>query len=335
MVNKERESSIANREWAMVNGDYKINQPITQLTLNNYLASHIKSNTMKAFASLCLLSIFIMSCNNNKSTNTNSEASTADTTTVSAANWKIGVQMWTFRMFSVADALNKVDSAGIKNIEAFWGQKLGGDMKGSFGISMSADDRTKLKNLLQQKGIQIVAMGVISPKDSTEWRKAFDLAKEFGLSYITTEPKKDQWDMIDKMGGEYGIKLAIHDHPKPNPYWHPDSVLAAIQGHQNIGDCADVGHWARSGLNPVECLKKLEGHVYGVHLKDIVKFDDTQAADTVVSKGVIDFPAIFAELKRQNFSGMMSIEHESNWYHNLPDVIETVQYCKEQMAKAK
>ena len=54
----------------------------------------------------------------------------------------------------------------------------------------------------------------------------------------------------------------------------PDSVLAAIKGHPNIGSCADVGHWSRNGLNPVECLKKLEGHVFGVHLKDIVKFDD-------------------------------------------------------------
>jgi sugar phosphate isomerase/epimerase len=280
-----------------------------------------------------------MSCGNNTSTDTSSDSITTtdtSTATVSApADWKIGVQMWTFRMFPFADALDKVDSAGVKNIEAFFGQKLGGGMQGNFGTEMSADTRTKLKQLLQQKGIQIVAMGVISPKDSAEWRKAFDLAKEFGLSYITAEPKKDQWDMVDKMAGEYGIKIAIHVHPKPNPYWSPDSVLAAIQGHPNIGDCADVGHWARNGLNPVDCLKKLEGHVYGVHLKDIVKMDDTNAADTVVGKGVIDFPSIFAELKRQNFSGMMSIEHESNWYHNTPDVIETVQYAKDQMTKLK
>jgi hypothetical protein len=29
---------------------------------------------------------------------------------------------------------------------------------------------------------------------------------------------------------------------------------------------------------------------------------------------------------------MFSIEHESNWYHNLPDVIETVKYYNEQVA---
>jgi hypothetical protein len=34
-------------------------------------------------------------------------------------------------------------------------------------------------------------MGVISPDNKDQWIKAFDLAKEFGLSYITSEPKKD------------------------------------------------------------------------------------------------------------------------------------------------
>jgi len=278
-------------------------------------------------------------CGSNQSSTTSTDTTSATTASTdsssggSTAGFKIGIQMWTFRMFPFADALNKVDSAGVKNIEAFFGQKLGGGMTGEFGIKMSSDTRAKLKQLLQQKGIQIVAMGVISPKDSTEWRKAFDLAKEFGLSYITCEPAKNQYDMIDKMAGEYGIKLAIHDHPKPNRYSSPDSVLEAVQGHPNIGACADVGHWARNGLNPVECLRKLEGHVYGAHLKDVVKFDDTEAADTVVGKGVIDLPAVFAELKRQNFNGMMSIEQESNWYHNLPDVTETVRFYNDQVAK--
>jgi len=296
---------------------------------------------MKKFASLSLsaLCILALSCGSNQNANNNTDTTSTKATVDSAsssgstAGFKIGIQMWTFRMFSFADALNKADSAGVKNIEAYFGQQLRGGMKGDFGTEMSADTRSKLKQLLQLKGMQIVAMGVISPKDSIEWRKAFDLAKEFGLIYITAEPNKKQWDMVDKMAGEYGIKVAIHDHPKPNAYSSPDSVLEAVRGHPNIGACADVGHWARNGLNPAECLKKLEGHVYGAHLKDIVKFDDTEAADTVVGKGVIDLPAVFAELKRQNFNGMMSIEHESNSYHNLPDVIETVRYYNDQVAK--
>lgn len=253
----------------------------------------------------------------------------------SVDGFKLGVQMWTFRMFSFAEAIDKVDSAGIKYVEAFFDQPLGGDMKGKFGPAMDADTRAKLKALLQSKGISIIAMGVIVPKDRNEWIQAFDLAKDFGLSYITAEPKKEHWDLADSLAGVYGIKIAIHDHPKPSAFWSPDSVLAAIQGHSNIGACADLGHWPRSGLDPVECLKKLDGHIIGAHLKDVVKFDDTKAEDTVVGKGIIDFPAVFAELKRQNFNGSFSIEHESNWYHNLPDVIETRKFFEAEVAKLK
>ena len=39
-----------------------------------------------------------------------------------AANWKLGVQMWTFRLFTQQQALEKTDSTGIKNVEATLGQ---------------------------------------------------------------------------------------------------------------------------------------------------------------------------------------------------------------------
>jgi len=288
------------------------------------------------FGVMCVVALTrCNSSDSNKTSSTDSTSTTSTDTSNVTANWKLGVQMWTFRMFTFADALDKVDSAGIKYIEAFWGQPLGADLKDSFGIRMSDASKAKIKDLLKQKGISIVAMGVIDPPNREEWKAAFDLAKEFGLSYITAEPRKDQWDMVDSLAGTYGIKVAIHDHPKPDMYWSPDSVLAAIKGHPNMGSCADLGHWARNGVNPVDALKKLEGHVYGVHLKDITKFGQVDAADTVVGKGVIDFPPIFQELKRQHFSGMFSIEHESNWYHSLPDVIETRKFYEAQVDKLK
>jgi sugar phosphate isomerase/epimerase len=289
---------------------------------------------MKRFASI-FLSVLVMSlmigCNGSSSSTPPTDSSAVKTDSImantgSTAGFKLGVQMWTFRMFSFSDALDKVDSSGIKNIEAFIDQKLGGGMPGKFGLDMSAETITKLKALLSKHGIQPVAMGVIVPKDKKEWIKTFELAKNMGMSYITAEPIKTQWDMVDSLAGVYGIPVAIHDHPKPNMYWSPDSVLAAIQGHSHIGSCADIGHWARNGLNPVDCLKKLEGHIIGVHLKDVVQFNNPKAVDTIVSKGVVDLPPVLAELKRQNFNGMLSIEHESNWYHNLPDVIFTRNY---------
>ncbi len=285
--------------------------------------------------SMTAVLMILLSCNNNET-----DAKTAETAVVKDSNsvtdnWKLGVQLWTFRMYTISEALQKADSCGIKYIEAFWGQALGADTKDTFGISMTQAGRDKLKELLKSHNIQMVAMGVISPRTKEEWVDAFKLAKEFNLQYITAEPIKPLWDVVDSLAGFYAIKVAIHDHPKPNAFSNPDSVLLAMQGHPNIGACADIGHWARNGLDIVDCLKKLEGHVYGVHLKDITVFDNPKAPDTTVGKGVIQFTPVFEELKRQKFAGMLSIEHESNWYNSVPDVIETVKLYNEEVKKLK
>jgi sugar phosphate isomerase/epimerase len=296
-------------------------------------------NRIQSYLLFSFLILTLTQCNNQpqQAEETKTDSAAVKDSFDIAANWKIGVQLWTFNKFPFVTAIAKADSAGLKYVEAIPYQPLGGDFgkKESFSINLSPENRAKVKQLLQSKGISVVAIGVITPKTIDEWKKYFDLAKDFGMSYITAEPLKSQWNQVDSLAGVYGIKVAIHDHPKPNAYWHPDSVLAAVQGHPNIGSCADLGHWSRNGLDPVECLKKLEGHVFGVHLKDVVKFDDVKAADTIVGTGVNKWPEIFQELKRQHFSGMLSIEHESNWDNNVPDVIQTVKFYNEQVAKLK
>ena len=179
------------------------------------------------------------------------------------------------------------------------------------------------------------AFGVVVPQSIDEWRKTFQLGKDMGVRYITAEPLKPHLDSVNILSAQFGIPIAIHDHPRPSPYWHPDSVIAAMNGRPNIYACADVGHWARSGLDVVECLKKLEGRIIGVHLKDVKVFNQTDAADTRLGTGVVKFPETFAELKRQGFSGMLSIENESNWQNNVPDVIYNKKYYTEQTTKLK
>src|SRR5690606_12310996 len=91
-----------------------------------------------------------------------------------------------------------------------------------------------------------------------------------------------------------------------------------------MGAAADVGHWMRSGLNPIESLKKLEGRIYHVHFKDLNEFGDKKAHDVVWGTGKLGMKDVIAELKRQNFKGMLSAEYEYNWENNLPEVTESV-----------
>ena len=107
------------------------------------------------------------------------------------------------------------------------------------------------------------------PADEAKSRKVFEFAKKWSIDTLVAEPAEDALDTVEKLCKEYNIKVAIHDHAKPTHYWNPDTVLAAVKNRTPLmGDCADIGHWIESGLDPVECLKKLEGRIICLHFKD-------------------------------------------------------------------
>jgi len=239
--------------------------------------------------------------------------------------WEIGFQAYTFKEFTFAEALEKADSIGLKSVEAYPGQEIGGGIEGTTHFSMDQETREKLKELLNEKGIRLNAYGVTRARDTAGWQQLFEFAKDMGIGVITSDPGIDQLDLVEQLSDEYGIKVAIHNHPAPSPYCRPDSVLKAIEGRSaNLGACPDIGHWIRSGLDPVECLKKLEGRVIILHYKDVNE-QSLEAVDVIWGTGVADMPAILNELKRQGFQGLFDIEYEYNWLNNVPDIKESVE----------
>ncbi|UJH90148.1 sugar phosphate isomerase/epimerase [Antarcticibacterium sp. 1MA-6-2] len=121
--------------------------------------------------------------------------------------------------------------------------------------------------------------------------------------------------------------MALHNHPEPSTYWNPDTVLEAVKGRENIKACADVGHWIRSGMNPVENLKKLEGHIASLHFKDLNE-KTKEAHDVPWGTGISDVDSLVEELKRQGFEGVISVEYEHNWDTSLPEIEQSVNYFK-------
>ncbi|HCT23236.1 MAG TPA: endonuclease [Chitinophagaceae bacterium] len=250
-------------------------------------------------------------------------------------DWRLGIQMWTFHISNFHDALYRVDSTGLTTIEVYPGQKLGGGLLGVFGPTMDATQRKTVRDWLTKHQIKVHAFGVVVCDKPEEWDAYFAFAKEMSIPIITAEPAKAHLDIVNELAGKYGIKVAIHDHPKPSLYWHPDSVLAAASGRPNIGACADIGHWVRNGLDPVDCLKKLEGKVYGLHVKDVAEFGNPKADDVVFGNGKSNIAGVLKELKRQRFKGFFSIEHEANWITNVHDVIADAQYFQQQLKQLK
>lgn len=276
-------------------------------------------------------------CVNIQSSGSNNDSTSTTASSVNPSDWKFGVALWTFHDVNFPQSLDKVDSAGLVYIEPNTFHDAGPEFKDSTIGQLSMASIDKLKAMIEQKGLKVESLYIVGDSTMASWKKQFDIAKEFGVQYVTTEPPLNMWNSLDSLAGSYGIKIAIHDHWLGfSHYWNPDTTLMALKDHPNFGVCADLGHWPKSGINPLDAVKKLSGHIIGIHLKDIAAYNNPALKDVVVGTGVVDFPAIFTQLKKQGFNGHIYIERDSiEPGGNLQSVIREKNYYNDQISKMK
>jgi len=247
----------------------------------------------------------------------------------------IGCQAYTFNRFSAFEAIEKTAQAGGKVIEFYPGQKLSKD-EPTLMVDHNASPEViaKLKDKLAKHNIKAVNYGVVGvPKDEAGARKVFEFAKGMGMRAITTE-STEAIDTLEKMAREYNIGVAFHNHPRQanNPnykVWDPKYIAGLVKDRDaRLGACADTGHWARSGLDPVEGLQTLKGRVISTHLKDLNK-KGGDAHDVPFGTGVCNIKGCLDELRAQGFQGNISIEYEHNWDNSVPDVTRCIDFVRE------
>jgi sugar phosphate isomerase/epimerase len=235
--------------------------------------------------------------------------------------WRLGCQAWTFNRFTFFEALDKTASLGLHYIEAYPGQQITKDRPTVISADMTTADRKEVLKKLADAGIKMVGFGVGGCD-----RKHFEFAKEMGVENIVAEPNETDFDTIDKLCEEFGINLAIHNHPKPSHYWNPDTVLKVCKDRsKRIGACADTGHWSRSGLVPLDCLKKLEGRIISFHFKDLNQIGP-DAHDAPWGTGVCNVKGMLAEIRRQKLKAVFSAEYEYHEDNPLPELAQCVAY---------
>jgi len=242
--------------------------------------------------------------------------------------WRLGCQAYSFNRFTFFEAVDKNASLGLRCLEAYPGQRLSKDKPGvGIGPGMPAADRAEVKRKLADAEVKLACFGVTGlGRNEADARKTFDFAKDMGIETIVSEPSADAFDLLDKLVDEYKINVALHNHPKPSPYWDPDKVLAVCRDRsKRIGACADTGHWMRSGVKPLEAIKKLEGRIISFHFKDLNQFGGN-AHDVPWGTGQGNVKAMLEEIRRQRLKAVFSIEYEHNWDNSLPEIAQCVAY---------
>ena len=249
----------------------------------------------------------------------------------------LGCQAYSFNDVTAFEAIDKTAATGAKTIEFFSWQKFS-PQHPELEVNSLLPDKyiEELKAKLKSAGIRATSMyfgnAAFEKKDpESALRKTFDFAKKMEMVALTGEPPANGFDLVEKLCKEYDIRFCLHNHRRDPAHadyknWDPDYTVGLMKNRdKHMGFFLDTGHLVRSGLKPVDALKKMQGRVFSLHLKDPITAD---GHDTVYGKGVADIKGILEELKQQKFDGFISIEYENFGTNSVPDITRCVDFVR-------
>lgn len=248
--------------------------------------------------------------------------------------WRLGVAAWSFNRFTLFEAIDRAAALGLRHIEAFEGQRVNADGEIKLDAALSDAAIAALRAKLNSAGVALPSIYIhtLSPEEPV-CRRSFEFARKLGVETIISEPGPEALDLIDRLCGEFGINVALHNHPQGSSrYWHPQEVLKALEGRSpRLGACADLGHWQRSGIKPAEGLRLLGARLRSLHVKDF-----NQAApnghDVWWGTGQGDIAGVLREVQRLGVHPtLFAIEYEHNWDDNRNDIAQCARFFVEQV----
>lgn len=235
---------------------------------------------------------------------------------------KLGVQLYSFRKFSIDDALKHSKELGFEQVEFY---------SGMLATNATSETIAEVAQKVKANGLTISAHGVNKlTKNAEANRKLFEFAKALGIRNLTVDPDPDSFDSVNELVKEFDIRVGIHNHGPTHRYNKALDVLKAIEGRdERIGACADLGHYIRSGERPAEVIRLLKGRLYGVHLKDFAEMKD-KTEGVILGKGHLDCAEVFAAMQQVGFpaDGALSLEYEEHPDNPIEDIRQCVAVAK-------
>jgi inosose dehydratase len=234
---------------------------------------------------------------------------------------KIGIASYTFRKFTLDQAIDMTVQTGLKyiNLKEF-----------HLALKSTTEQRQEAHRKVEAAGLKLMGGGVISMKnDEAQIQNAFDYAKDAGMPVIVCMPVPEALDAVEKMARQTGIRIAIHNHGATDKNFpSPLDVMKAIKDRDPLmGVCIDVGHTVEIGVDPAECILKCGDRLHDMHVKDLT--DATaKAPNTPMGRGVIDIVGIFKLLAERKYTYHIGLEYEASPDNPMPGVLESVGYMR-------
>ncbi len=234
--------------------------------------------------------------------------------------FNLGMAGYTFHKFDLTKTLETLQRADVKYL----------CIKDFHLPFKSTDAEIKaFHEKLAEYGVVGYGVGPIYMRSKEEVDNAFEYAKRVGVRVVVGVPTYELLPYVNEKVKEYDMQYAIHLHgPDIELFPDADDVWENVKDlDPRMGMCLDIGHDRRNGKNPVEDLEKYHTRVFDIHLKDVT--GATKLGYSVeVGRGILDIPGFVKMLRKVQYTGVVSLEHERNMDDPFMGIAESIGYFR-------
>lgn len=244
--------------------------------------------------------------------------------------WRIGIEAYTFHKFTFFEAIDKTAQLGLSYIGGLSFQKVSADIPKNFEPGLSEAELRAIRLKLDAAGLRLLTYFIQDiPGDEAGCRKVFEFGRAMGIETFMSEPKPEALDTIARFCDEYGINVALHNHDqKASPlYWQPEGILKACAGRtKRLGAAPDLGYWIRSGIDPIEGIRKLKDRVITLQMHDL-NDRGAEGHDVPWGSGKGATADFIREVHRLGLKPtMFGVEYAYNWLENAPECAQSIEF---------
>ena len=239
-----------------------------------------------------------------------------------AGEVKLGIASYSFREFARGLCIKSTKQLGtpyltIKEFHALY--------------RSTPEELDKAKADFAKAGIILTGGGTVymQKDDPDDIKFYFDYCKRLGMPMMNVGPTAKTLPMIEKFAIQYDIKIALHNHgPEDKHFPAPSDALKMMKNMDpRMGVCIDVGHTTRTGKDLLEEITAAGPRLLDMHIKDLKDLmnKDSQCD---VGDGKMPIPAIFKQLKKMNYPGVVHLEYEINADNPVPGMQRSFAYMR-------
>jgi sugar phosphate isomerase/epimerase len=247
--------------------------------------------------------------------------------------WRLGVTAWGLHKYTLLETLEKTRQLGLSFVGGLSFQKVSRENPKNFDCNLTDAELEQIRLQMDTVGVRMPTMFYAKiPADEEGCRNVFEFGRKLGVETFISEPPPEALDTIERFCDEYDINLAIHNHgPKQSPvYWRPEGVLEVCQGRsRRIGACPDTGYWIRSGIDPIEGIRKLGDRLITIQPHDLDR-RSAEGHDVPWGTGQAELKKLLKQIQQSGVQPtLIGLEYSYDFLDNMPEMAECVEFFNE------